>query len=61
MRKKSWEAKKDAESGIRRLERQWRRLICDVIVMGCLELPKKWLGRRQVLLGLVILNMEVRQ
>ena len=45
MRKKCWEAKKDAESGIRKLERQWRRLIYVVIVMGCLELPNKWLGR----------------
>ena len=45
MRKKCWEEKKDAESGIRKLERQWRRLICVVIVMGRLELPNKWLGR----------------
>ena len=45
MRKKCWEAKKDAENEIGKFERQLRRMICVVIVMGCLELPNKWLGR----------------
>ena len=43
---------------IRKLERQQRRLICIVAVVSCLELPHKGLGRRKMLLGLVVLKMK---
>ena len=46
---------------IRKLKRRWRRLICVVMVVSCLELPKKRLGRRKMLVGLVVLKMKVGQ
>ena len=44
---------------IRKLERQWRMLICVVMVVSCLELPNKGLGRREMLLELAALQMKV--
>ena len=46
---------------IKKLERRWRKLICVVMVECCLGLPKKRLGRRKMLLELVILKMKVRR
>ena len=34
---------------IRNLKRQWRRLICVRMVVSCIELPNKELGRRMLL------------
>ena len=44
---------------IRKLGRQWRRLICVAMVVSCLKLPKKKLGRREMLFGLVVLKMKL--
>ena len=41
-----------------KLQRRWR-LIRVVMVVSCLELPNVGLGRRKVLLGLVVLKMKV--
>ena len=43
---------------IRKLKRQQRRLICIAAVVSCLELPHKGLGRRKMLLRLVVLKMK---
>ena len=45
---------------IRKLGRQWSRFIHVVMVMSCLKLPNKWLGRSE-LLGLVVVKMKLGQ
>ena len=57
-REKYWETKKYIWLWIRKLERWCRRLICVVIIVSCLELPSKRLGRRKTL-GLVVLRKKV--
>ena len=44
---------------IRKLERRWRRLIRVVMVVSCLELPNKGLGRRKMLCGVSCLKDEI--
>ena len=44
---------------VRKLERQCRRLIRVVMVVSCLKLPNKEMGRKKILLGLVHLKMKV--
>ena len=63
-RKKYCEVKKDAKTVVymamgQKARETERRLICVVMVMSCLELPNKELGRRKMLLGLVVLKMKV--
>ena len=41
--------------------RRWRRLIHFAIVMSCLELPNKGLGRGELLLGSVVIKIGVGQ
>ena len=63
-REKYCEAKKDAKRVVcitmdQKLRRRWRRLIHVVMVVSCLELPNKGLGRREMLLGLVVLKIKL--
>ena len=66
-RKKYCEAKKDAKRVVYMAIDQKAReavekvVICVAMAVSCLELPNKGLGRRKMLLGLVVLKMKVWQ